>query len=47
MFSVSEAALELRENYGFPSGEIAKIKTALMPRIARLRTEWRRIHGDR
>ncbi len=36
---------EVRENYGFPASEIARIKTALEEKTALLCAEWRRIHG--
>jgi hypothetical protein len=35
----------LRENYGFPASEIARIKTALEDKTALICTEWRIIHG--
>jgi hypothetical protein len=41
----SEGSPELRENYGFTSGDLAKIKTALAERQAQLCEEWSRIHG--
>jgi len=37
---------ELRENYGFSSGDVTRITAALEARAAHLCAEWRRIHGD-
>jgi len=37
---------ELRENYGFTSGDVKKIKAALTLNVAHLCAEWIRIHGD-
>lgn len=37
---------ELRQNYGFTSSDVTKIKAALMSNIAHLCTEWSKIHGD-
>jgi hypothetical protein len=37
---------ELRENYGFTSGDVKKIKAALALNVAHLCAEWSRIHGD-
>lgn len=42
----SQATPELRENYGFSSGEIGKIEAALTTNAARLMAAWSRIHGD-
>lgn len=36
---------ELRENYGFATGEISRIKAALALKLAHLCAEWSRIHG--
>jgi hypothetical protein len=36
---------ELRENYGFTTGRLSKIRAALAARLAHLCAEWRRIHG--
>jgi hypothetical protein len=36
---------ELRENYGFTSGDLRKIQSALKLNIAHLCAEWSRIHG--
>jgi hypothetical protein len=36
---------ELRENYGFASGDLGKMKTALAAKKAHLCAEWSRIHG--
>lgn len=35
----------LRENYGFPGRELARIKAALEDKTVFLCTHWRRIHG--
>jgi hypothetical protein len=35
----------LRENYGIPASELARIKAALEEKTALLCAEWRRIHG--
>jgi hypothetical protein len=37
--------IELRENYGFPRREIARIAAGLGSRLAALCDEWERIHG--
>ena len=37
---------ELRENYGFSSRDVKRIKAALKSNIAHLSAEWSRIHGD-
>ena len=37
---------EVRENYGFPSGDLAKIKSALTERRAQLCAAWSKIHGN-
>ncbi len=42
-----ESKPELRENYGFSSSELAKIKTALAARADHLSKEWSKIHGLR
>jgi len=36
---------ELRENYGFKSSRLARIKAALAARVQELCVEWRKIHG--
>jgi hypothetical protein len=41
-----EGAPELRENYGFSRGELAKIRPALVVRASKLCEAWSRIHGD-
>jgi hypothetical protein len=40
-----EGPLELRENYGFATGKLSKIKEALTSRLAIQCAAWRRIHG--
>ncbi len=40
-----EGPPELRENYGCPASELAKIKKALAERTAHLCAEWGKIHG--
>ncbi len=35
---------ELRENYGFSSGKLSHIRTALIAQLAVLCAEWSRIH---
>jgi hypothetical protein len=37
---------ELRENYGFSPGDLAKIKAALTARTAHLCAAWSKIHGE-
>lgn len=37
---------ELRENYGFARGELARIAKTLAGNLATLCNEWRRIHED-
>ena len=37
---------ELRENYGFTSGDLKKIKSALKSDLTHLCAEWSRIHGQ-
>jgi hypothetical protein len=37
---------ELRENYGFSPGDLAKIKVALTARTAHLCAAWSKIHGE-
>ena len=37
---------ELRENYGFSSGDLRKIRVALTERTTRLCAEWSKIHGE-
>ena len=37
---------DLRENYGFTSGDIAKIKAGLTSNAAQLCAAWSRIHGE-
>jgi hypothetical protein len=41
----SEGRIELRENYKFTPGELAKVKAAITLRRAHLCAEWSRIHG--
>jgi len=41
-----EGAPELRENYGFSSGDLSKIKAALTAGAARLCAAWSKIHGE-
>ena len=41
-----EGPVELRENYGFRSGQISAIETELNGRIEALCREWSTIHGD-
>ena len=40
-----EGPTELRENYGFAQGELARIKTAVTSRSAHLCSQWSQIHG--
>ncbi len=40
-----EGPPELRENYGFAAGELARIKAALTSRLTLICEEWSRIHG--
>ncbi len=40
-----EGPPELRENYGFSPGEIARIRDALTSRLTHICAEWSRIHG--
>ncbi len=37
---------ELRENYGFPRKDLAKIADALAANLTALCNEWKRIHED-
>jgi hypothetical protein len=37
--------VELRENYGFPRREIARIAAVLDDELVTLCSEWERIHG--
>ena len=37
---------DLRENYGFSSGELLRIKTALSSNTVQLSAAWRKIHGE-
>jgi hypothetical protein len=37
---------ELRENYGFPANDLAKIKAALTQNTAKLCAAWSQIHGS-
>ena len=37
---------EMRENYGFSPGDLAKIKAALTARTAHLCAAWSKIHGE-
>jgi hypothetical protein len=41
-----EGPVELRENYGFRSGQIAAIEAELNGGVAVLCREWSAIHGD-
>jgi Domain of unknown function (DUF4160) len=36
----------LRENYGFSIAAVRRIRAALSANLARLLSEWRRIHGE-
>jgi hypothetical protein len=39
-------APELRENYGFSAGDLARIKAALTSKTAHLCAAWSTIHGE-
>ncbi len=41
-----EGTPDLRENYGFSSGELLRIKTALTANAVRLSAAWSKIHGE-
>lgn len=40
-----EGRPELRENYGFSTSRLLKIKTALTPKLPYLYAQWSMIHG--
>ena len=39
--------VELRENYGFPAHDLARIQSALFDKLAELCGAWENIHGTR
>ena len=41
-----EGPPELRENFGFSPGDLARIKTAVTRRLAHLCAEWSKIHDN-
>jgi hypothetical protein len=42
----AEGRVELRENYRFSAGELAKIKAVMASRLVRLCAAWSKIHGE-
>jgi hypothetical protein len=41
-----EGPPELRENFGFSAGDLARIRAAVTRRLAHLCAEWSKIHGN-
>jgi len=40
-----QGGVTLRENYGFPRRDLARIERALLQNLAALVAEWEKIHG--